>query len=289
MGPLLDIFWDRNTESWELTAGDVMTSWSAVREIHPEYTSPVGADAATILTNLLKTYFFDNTDDPDMWRHVMQIGTASVPISLVYKDATFTVGDKLRELVNMGANYAVVGRSILIFGEDPPNFTKPMLLSASDIGGQIRLFKSGRSPFGVHTVGRGEDITKGIGETAPDKAEFGKVSRITQFDGITVQAQLDALTQSWYDTTRVMRHDIDIAAGSVLGQDAILAGDTNIMNSAYALDFLVPGYRYDVAISKPDFPIKGSFPMRLDELSVSWSREEGERVGVSFVTLGLEH
>lgn len=287
MGPILDITWHSDSQLWEIVAGDMM-AWPSVREIQPAFTNPITDNAAALINLLLQTYFFNNSDDPDLYRHVIQTGFSSVNVDVTYKTATFTVADKIRDLVNMGANYCVVGRAILIFGEEPPNLSKPVILSANDISGQVRLFKTGRAPFGVHVVGRGEGLAFGVGPTASDEAYFGKVSRITQFNEITSQPQLDGLTQAWYNTVSNMRHDIDISAGAILGPDTILYGDTGIFSSLYALDFLVPGYRYDVALTVPEFPIKGTFPMVLDEVTVSWTPEEGEKVGVSFITLGKE-
>ncbi len=286
MGPILDVVWHKDTAVWEINAGDILT-WINVREIFPSYTSPT-TDAATIFVDLLDTYFDDNGDDPDLFRHVLQVGTAAVPIDLFYNTSEFSISDKMRELVNMGANFTTVGRTILVFGEDPPNYDKPMFMSANDISGSMRLFKSGRSPFGVHTIGHGRIVGFGVGPTAADELWFGKVSRHTNFGDITDQPQCEDLTIAWNKTTRVMRNDLDISSGAQIGQDAIFYGDTNLMDSVYALDFLVPGYRYDVSITKPEFPISGAFPMRLDEVIVDWTPEAGEQIKVTFVTLGSE-
>lgn len=293
MGPILDVIWHADSGTWELQAGDMMT-WPQVREIQPDFLGYVSpnppADAATIMYDLLQTYFQTNNDDPDLFRHVMQLGTASVLFNTFYKTATFSVADKMRDLVNAGATFTTVGRTTLIFGEDPPNLDIPMILSANDISGQVKLFKSGRSPFGVHAVGRGQDITFGIGPTVADEEYFGKVSRITQFNEITDQTQLDNLTTAWYNQIREMRHDIDISAGAKIGPETLFYGGTELFGvfSRWALDFLIPGYRYDVAINKPTFPIKSAFPMVLDELTVDWTPAGGEEVKVSFAPLGRE-
>lgn len=290
MGPILDVVWHAETALWEINAGDIMT-WANVREIQPDYMSPV-TDAASIMENLLENFFSLNNDDPDLYRHIIQVGTAAVPFDVFYKTATFSVADKIRDLVNAGANFTTVGRTILIFGQNPPNFDDPMIVSAGQLSGQIRLFKTGRSPFGVHAVGRGQDITKGFGPDPAHELYFGKVSRITQFNEVTSQPQLDALTEAWFNDITEMRHDIDISAGAEVGPDTLFYGGTTLMSSVtglgYALDFLIPGYRYDVAVDKPTFPIARAFPMRLDELTVDWTPEEGEKVGVSFATLGRE-
>lgn len=291
MGPIMDVIWHSDRGEWEINSNDVM-AWPIVREIQPDYTSPF-ADAATIMQDLIKVYFNDNGDDPDLYRHVILAGTASVPFNVFYKTATFSVMDKMRDLINAGGNFAVVGRTVLIFGDSPPNLANPMIVSAGQLSGAVRLFKTGRSPFGVHAVGRGQELTFGIGPTAADELRFGKVSRITQFTEIQVQAELDALTTAWYNTVSEMRHDIDISGGALLGPETMFYGGTDLLTGSagtpgYALDFLIPGYRYDVAVTQPDFPIKSAFPMLLDELTVDWTPAAGEQVKASFVSLGRE-
>lgn len=285
MGPILDIVWHAESQLWEITAGDIMT-WTKVRVIEPAFSNPSPQDAATILRDLLNLYFNNNDDDPDLYRNVMFLGTSASQVQVEYKTRSFTVDDKVRELINMGANYAVVGRAILIFGEDPPNLDKSMVISGDDVTGDVGLFKSGRSPFATGVVGRGRGITSRLFAGSINEGYFGEVTRITQFDGITDVSELSDLTTAWRNTVNVMRHDLDISAGATLSQSAVFSGETVLMDGTYALDFLIPGYRYDIAISPPTYPIKGIFPMRLDKLSVSWTPTEGEKVGVSFVTLG---
>lgn len=284
MGPI--VFMRERANDFYIEARDLI-AWVGRREIKDYYTNT--GSASTIALSLINTFFVPALQDPDLVQHVMQINAGGSSITVEYDRAQYNILDKWRDLIPSGLHYTTVGRNIILQDQFPHNNDHPFVLNATDILGDVEIVKDGFD-FGTHVVGLGEGITFGIGPSASDLAYYGKVTYPpTKFSEVKNQVQLDSVTTGFYDDIRNLRPQL------VIPNQSALAAGTEIMNNGYgvglgnfvgiALEELICGLRYDVNVGEP-FCTSGRYPMRLAELRVTWTPNEGEKVAVSLTRPG---
>jgi hypothetical protein len=284
MGPIL--FMRERPHEFSIEARDLI-AWVGRREIKDYYLNT--GTPSTIATSLINTFFVPALQDPDLVQHVMQLNAGGSSITVEYDRAQYNILQKWRDLVEAGLHYTTLGRNILLQDQFPDNNLYPFVLDATDILGDCEIIKDG-SEFGTHVVGLGEALTFGIGPSASDLAYYGKVTYPpTKFSDVKIQAELDAVTTSFYNDIRNLRPQL------VIPDNSSLATGTEIINNGYsvglgnfvgiALQELICGLRYDVVVGEP-FCSNGRYPMRLSEMRVTWNPNDGERVAVSLTRPG---
>ena len=287
-GPITIKHEKRESESFELIAWDI-TGWNSRRRIGNNYT--ITNNPTSIAINLAQT-FFDGTisrPDPGFLSYVQFLGFATSTITVEYDEFQYSVGQKWAELVLAGFSYTTMGRYTLVWGETAPNINDPFVIDSQEIIGEMELIEDG-TDFATRVVGMGEGIWSSLGPGPGDIVYYGGVDWPTvRYSGVTSQAQLDSIVLGLYQEKRDMSPTLVIPTGSSL------AANTDIQPTGYnityatqiALPELVCGLRYDIQVASEQFCQPGRYPMRLDEVKVTWTPETQEKIAVGFGTLGF--
>jgi len=287
-GPIVLKRESRNSETFELTAWDI-TGWTTRRRVGIDYT--LTNNATSIAINLAQV-FFDGTSsrpDPGFLDYVNFLGFASTTITVEYDGFQYTVAQKWVDLVNAGFSYTTMGRYTNVWGETAPNIDAPYVLDATGIIGEMELVEDG-TDFGTRVVAMGEGVRFSVGPGPTDLDYYGVVDWPTvRYPGISDTPQIQALGLSLYFERRDLSPTLVIPSGSSL------AADTEIQTSGYTVDYatqialpeLMCGLRYDVQVPEEQFCSSGLYPMRLNEVKVTWTPDEQEKIATTFGTLGI--
>lgn len=286
MGPIVYI---RETRDRYIIDAWDMLGWLARRVIDGASNST--GTSATSAADAVADVQFSFGGDPDLVRHMQIINQSSTLITREWDAKQWSVWDIWQNLVNAGLRFTTLGRNILIFSQIPPNNTAPYLINADDVIGEMEIVKDGLN-FATQMVCLGEGFSSTILATAQDILYYGRITlpsiRVLE---TTSQAELDSIAQDLYEDVRDLSPELVIPSGSTL------APNTFIVNTGYtlvvsnpnavplALEELVCGMRYDIQVNQPEFDT-GQYPMRLGELAVTWTPEEGEKIAVSLKNLG---
>jgi hypothetical protein len=287
-GPIVITKESRVSETFELIAWDI-TGWTTRRRIGTNYT--LTNNATSIAINLAQE-FFDGTPgrpDPGLLDYVNFLGFASTTITVEYDGFQYTVAQKWADLVNAGFSYTTMGRYTFVWGETAPNLDSPFVIDATEIMGEMELVQDG-TDFATRVVGMGEGVRFSAGPFPVDAAYYGGVDWPTvRYQGITDDPQIQALTLQLFSQKRDLSPTLVIPSGSSL------TSNTEIQSTGYTIDYttqiaipeLMCGLRYDVQVPAEQFCQPGRYPMRLDEMKVTWTPEGQEKIAVSFGTLGI--
>jgi hypothetical protein len=277
-GPVVSI---RETRDAFIIVARDMVQWLYAREIREYYSQTYTAPG--VASSLINTFF--PPDDPDLIRHKVTFPNTTGDISVEYDHAQYTIGQKFDELVSAGLDFTTMGRAIYLMGNIPPNYFEPFLIDADHIIGEIEIDKNGLD-YGNHIVGLGEGLAYGVGPSAADRSYYGKVTYPpNRFNDVKILSQLQAVTNTLYNTKRALTPRLVIPAGSTLSPDTVVYNEGWQMNTEQlrlAFSHLIPGFRYDVRVGE-EFCDPAAYPMVLSEVAVTWTAEgKGEKVAVSF-------
>lgn len=246
------------------------------RKIDTYYTNT--DNAAAIAFDLVASYFI--LEDPEVVPHMYQIGQASGTMTVEYDAHQYNVGEKWNDMVRAGMNYTTLGRYLLIYGQSAPNYETPYVIDASDIEGEIQLVKDGTN-FATQVTGLGEGEFATVSVL---QSYFGLIDAPPEkFSDIRSNAELVSLTDALWEERYEFRPQLVIPAGSSLSPKTEIysLGTTVTTGTPVALPDLIPGMRYDIQVSAETLCAPGRYPMRLDQVKVTWSQGQQEKVAVS--------
>ena len=278
----------RESGVFELIAWDV-TGYNARRTMRDYYTN---TDNPTSVAADLAATFYDGTFDypnPAFTEYITFLGLSTSTVTVEYDPDLYTVAAKWSEMVNAGFNFSTLGRYTLMMGETSPNISNPFVIDATDVLGEMELVQDG-TDFAIRVVGTGDGISTYSGAVPTEVEYFGMIDwPPIRYSGITNPAQLGQLTVALLNQKRDISPELVIPSGSSL------SSSTEIYSLGYELDLatpvalkdLVAGMRYDIQVDGEQFCKPGRYPMRLNEVRVSWSPQGQEKIAVSLSTLGF--
>jgi len=287
-GPIVTTTESRIAETFEITAWDI-TGWTTRRRIDEFYS--ITNNPTSIAVNILQTFFDGSTGrhDPGFLPYIHFLGFAAATISVEYDEYQYQVGQKWVDLVRAGFNYTTVGRYTFVWGETAPNIDLPYVIDATSILGEMELVQDG-TDFATRVAGIGEGIISSQGPFGAEAAYYGDVDWPTaKYSGLEDFSQLNTLVVNLFNEKRDMSPTLVIPSGSSL------ASNTDIQPTGYNITFATPvalpdlicGMRYDVQVAAEQFCQPGRYPMRLNEVKVTWTPRDQEKIAVGFDTLGI--
>lgn len=250
-------------ETVTVGARDV-TSWLDVRIIHAYHDFTYGEDLALIAQALIEDGLLP--DDPNIlpWLAVTLAGQTGEREYQDPLDEVQYVGDAVRELARTGLDFTVLGRRIILAGEQIP--AAPVgVLTDDHILGPYSSTKEGRYTATKWYVS-GDGFIVAEGGTS---GSYGLIERIASEGAILDEDSASANALSRLQATNPTPRIVDLSQG------AHLAAHTPI-----PIDRLVPGALVGVALSGVCAPV--SARLRLTSVSVSESQEDEAVV----ITLG---
>jgi len=287
-GPIVIKRNDRESGKFEITAWDV-TGYTQRRTMRDYYTNT--DNPTSVAVSLANTFFLGTFDypDPAFTQYMQVLGLSTSTVTVEYDGDLYTVSSKWAEMVNAGFNYSTFGRYTLMMGETAPNIDNPFVIDATDFLGNMELVEDG-TDFAIRVVGTGEGISTFSGAVPTEVEYYGMIDwPPIRYPGITSAVQLGQLTVALLNQKRDLSPELVIPAGSSL------ASTTEIYSLGYeiqtatpvALPNLLAGMRYDIQVEEEQFCAPGRYPMRLNEMKVTWSPETQEKIAVSLGTLGF--
>jgi len=191
--------------------------------------------------------------------------TGVVPEDGYYRDVgEGYVGDVLRDLVNLGLNFTVLGRKLILFGVKP--LADVGSLTEDDLLGDIRVVEDGATAVTEAVV-----VGNGAEGYASVNGVCGEVGLIVSNDTIETDEDAEALAK-WY-----------VASGYPTPLQIVMPPDTTLSPEAnLRMSDLVPGVSVQVSIDwscRPAFAEMVLTGMKVDVATT------GETVSVSLETL----
>lgn len=222
-------------------------------------------DLARIAERLIREGLFEF--DPGILTY-LNVTDSGILGEYIYEALQTYVGDELKELARTGIDFTALGHMLIIAGEIP--FARLPQLQDEDFMGELRVIEDGLSAISKAIV-LGEGVTATSGGVGP----CGKLTRIAKEEAMkgmaSAQAEADSLVMAGSPTPLVLQ----VPDGVQLSPEA----PVGIMD-------LVPGVVIPVASTTTCRTVNTD--LRLNALSVSYTRDAGEVVKVTLAPLGVE-
>lgn len=267
LGPITEVIY--GFEKITIRAKDLL-GWATVRIADDDIDFTTPADITTIALAVLTEAF--NEDDPCILDYISATPAGGDPTGYFSEAFSATAFDQLEQLSNIKLNYTVVGRTVILGGEDLPlapiaTLTDDMILS------EVVLTKSGLLQ-GNRWFVRYEGDMGGPGFGEVDKQCYGLIERLRpNDDGIQDATTADEVAQAYADAVGTAPRLLELEEGARLSPEA----PWDIMD-------MVPGTRVDVALDRLCVDARQSF--RLEGIRVRQS-VEGEEVNLSLSPVNI--
>lgn len=275
MGPITSI---RYSFDKVLIRADDVLGWLrvAVLEGDIDYTTATGigpADLTTIAQDIIETALADHPVEPCVLDFIIPIlsGTVGERKFVRFTDTAF---DHLEALSNTGLDYTVVGRSIILGGDDLPTSAIGILTDDYIMGGAVEITKDGElmgNRFYVHFTGDAGSPAAAEG----DQECYGPIERLRpDTDGLVDLASATQVAQAYLDAGRIAPRLIEFPPNTRLAPD-----------TPWEISDMIPGQRIDVSLDRFCFPARQSFKL----LEVSVKQEDGgdEEIGITLSPVNL--
>lgn len=263
MGPITEITYGYDTVT--IKANDIL-EWLRVRVAELDLPAPqVPTDLTEIAQQIIDVAFADDGDGPCALDYVVSESTGIV-LDLIFPAFTENAFEQLDQLSDLGLDFTVVGRSIILGPEDFP--VAPIAtLKDEHIIGEIELTKNGNlqgNRWFVHWTG--DNGLPAVAET--DVQCYGRIERLRSED-TALQTLEDATetAQIYVDAAATAPRLIEVPTGSQLAPE-----------TPWELREMIPGARVDVSLTKLCVDATQSF--RLVGVEVNQD-SEGEKVSIT--------
>lgn len=269
MGPITEITY--GYETVVIKALDIL-GWLQVRVAEIDLPAPPGPeDLTTIAQQIIDVAFADDGDGPCALDYVVAQPTGIV-LDLLFPAFTDNAFEQLDQLSDLGLDFTVVGRSIVLGPEDFP--VAPIAtLKDEHILGDIQLTKNGLlqgNRWFVHFTG---DNNLPAMREAPVQC-YGRIERLRSEDAALQNlADAEETAQIYVDATATAPRLIEIPGGSQLSPE-----------TPWTLAEMIPGARVDVSLTKLCVDATQSF--RLVGVEVH-QNAEGEKISVSLSPVNI--
>jgi hypothetical protein len=279
---------DQTTDHIQITARDFL-GWLDRRAIHSDI---MMNDHDYDLVDIAKRIVIDafTPDDMGVLQYLTTIPSVKTGTHTVRKWEA-RASDELREIARGGLDYTSVGRTILIRGARQDTTKNTIKLRGSDFQGgiEIRVVGSEAATAGIAVGGQPTttDGTASDANTPPAKAYwfnpargavdpfFGLIENWTQSESVTSQSFL-----TWVAQQKVLEgypppYTLSVPADTGLNADAPVS-----------IHHLVPSTYFTLLIEGTCRSIQQF--MRLSHVRVTWSAEQAEQVGVTFIPANID-
>ncbi|MBO0820405.1 MAG: hypothetical protein J2P26_06095 [Nocardiopsaceae bacterium] len=291
-GPLVDIVEDRTTVT--LTARDV-TGWLDKRALRKDITGSTqpwgkdGADLILVMAWILLDALWREGERQDLniipWVTILgwtgityRIGDGTDSTGETWRWAEVNMGDQFRSIAALGAEWTVVGRRILM-GPEPSTDTRPLVrLTDADFLADLEVNVAGLDTATWAYVEGGTRKNAQIAE----RISYGR-------HGVDATNRLEVLLKgsNWTDhgvlkrlaTTYLTAARPSLVVVKVPDQATLAA------TAPVRIEELVPGTRFDLAITGEAYCRHPSTGFNLSQVQVTWEEHKGEQVAVSFLPL----
>lgn len=281
---------DESTDSIQIVARDFI-AWLDRRVVHNDIwmnnnpaNQPAGTyDLVDIAEEIVRDAF--EPDDPGVLAHLVTIPSQKMGKRTV-RHWEARSGEELRDIARAGLDFTSVGRTILIKGARRDENQNTITLRAKDFqsGIEIRIVGSEAATAGIAVGGvpTGDNPDVPVEDVPPAKAYyfdpvrgavdpfFGLVENWTQQEGVLDQGFLEWIARQ------------KIAEGYPPPQTLSVPADSGLSPTApVSIHHLVPSTYFAIAIEGTCRALRQY--MRLSHLRVTWTAEQAEQVGVTFI------
>jgi hypothetical protein len=237
-----------------------LLQWATVRVADDDIDFTTPADITTIAVAVLTEAFSE--DDPCILEYISATPAGGDPTGYFSEAWSATAFEQLEQLANIKLNYTVVGRTIILGGEDLPlapiaTLTDDMILS------NVFLTKSGLlqgNRWWVHYEGDGG--VPGVGEV--DHQCYGLIERLRpNDDGIQDATTANEVAQAYAEATGTAPRLLELREGARLSPE-----------TPWEINDMIPGTRVDVALSRLCTDVSQRFRLERVEVRQNTTGEE---------------
>lgn len=275
---------DSSTDHIQITARDFI-GWLDRRVIHNNLMFKTERDLSQLAAAVVRDAFAPDPVGVTPHIRVINSGRKST-MKVRYWEAK--AGEKLRDIARGGLDFTSVGRAILIKGPSRDETKPTIVLQAKDFasGVEIRMVGAEAATVGyaIGGVPQSKNPNKPIEDIPPVKRRwpktggthpfFGLIENWTQSEGVTSASFLDWVARMKVVDGNPPPRTLSIPAGTGLVPDAPVS-----------IHDLVPSTFFTISIQGTCFAL--SQYMRLSQVTVTWTADQPESVGVAFIPAGV--